>query len=108
MEYLIYFDYKTVYLYKINHKNMTMQKYKFSYLMDLLNYILDNEIKSVIFYSIGDLRLLYDNLMLNHVDCSVDNTIYKWRMELPHSIRVCTTPLYYYELQGYKYAKHSK
>lgn len=106
IEYLIDSGYKEAYIYKINHKDKTLTTYKFSCLMAIRDYIMENKIESVIFYGIGSLALLYNELKERFfVNYSTDRKIYQWRMfNLSSNERNRTTPLYYYEVQGYKYS----
>ena len=102
-DYLVDTGYNVVYLYKINHVEKSIAKYEFSYLVEVLNHILKNQIRSVIFYGIAHLKPLYDELKLLGVACSVDYDIYKWRMKLSTSVRSINTTEYYYEVKEYKY-----
>lgn len=107
IEYLIDYKHKhdgiKVFLYEINHNNKTLKSHEFFYTLDIIEYIVKNKIQLVTFYGVGYLDILKKELENLNIDCSTDREIHKWRMTLPIHIRNIISPLFYYEVQGYKY-----
>lgn len=95
-------------IYIIDHVEYKIITYRTKYIDETVNLILEkynqfNVDKVTMYYRDGKFSLIYESLCLNGIWAKEAIDIYKWRMTLTPSVRNRTYPIYYYEIQNYKF-----